>query len=404
MKSVTRMAVAAAAALFIQDTSAATSSYCPSGPKDLCFKWGIPEASASSNSGNIYFRIEAPSTYQWVGLGIGTGMRNAQMFLVYQDGSGNVTLSTRTASGHSMPQYSERSGVELIEGSGVIGSKIVANIKCSDCSSLKFDGSNDWIAAWREGDSLASSSRSAIIQEHDDNAKFAVNFSQASISSDSNPFIESSGSGNTTESDSSSNSGNSNSGSSGGSGGSAVTEKKEDDDDDETLIYAHGIIMSIVFLIGYPIGAVLMPLIGSWIIHAAWQMLAFLGMWAGFGIGYVIAKKGDYWWTDKHVRLGTIVVVLLVIQPILGFLHHRQYVKHQKRGVVSHAHIWYGRILMILGIINGGLGLQLSGGPKSFIIAYSVIAGIVSVIYVAGTLLRRPKKTQGEKISSPQMP
>lgn len=282
--------------LDIQETSAATSSYCPSGSKDVCFRWGIPEASASSNSGNIYFRIEAPSTYQWIGLGIGTAMRNSEMFLVYQDGSGNVTLSTRTASGHNMPQYSERSGVELIEGSGVIDSMMIANIKCSDCSSLKLDGSNDWIAAWREGDSLGSTSRSASIQQHDAHGQFEVNFAQASISSDSNPFIESSSNGNTTDSDSNSNSGDSNnsgnSGSSGGSGGSTVTEK--DGDDNETLVYAHGIVMSVVFLIGYPIGAVLMPLLGNWIIHAGWQMLAFFGMWAGFGIGVVIAKNGGY--------------------------------------------------------------------------------------------------------------
>lgn len=94
----------------------------------------------------------------------------------------------------------------------------------------------------------------------------------------------------------------------------------------------------------------------------------------------------------------------MAIQPILGFVHHKQYVKHQKRSVVSHVHIWYGRILMILGIINGGLGLQLASGRKSFIIAYSVVAAIVSLLYVAGTLIRRPKTTQGEKISSPWMP
>ena len=198
-----------------------------------------------------------------------------------------------------MPEHTERSGVELIEGSGVSEKNMVANIKCSDCDSLKFDGSNGWIAAWRAGDSLDSTDPSATIQVHDDNGNFNVDFSKATIGTDSNPFVESSSNGNKTDSNSDSNTGSgsysdpdSNSGSSGGSGG-AVTET-DDDGDNDTLIYAHGIVMSVVFLIGYPIGAVLMPMLGNWMIHAGWQVLAFLGMWAGFGIGYVIAHQGGY--------------------------------------------------------------------------------------------------------------
>lgn len=47
---------------------------------------------------------------------------------------------------------------------------------------------------------------------------------------------------------------------------------------------------------------------------------------------------------------------------------------------------------MIIGIVNGGLGLQLGDAPTRYIIAYSVVAGVTSIIYVAsivfGVLIR----------------
>jgi hypothetical protein len=59
------------------------------------------------------------------------------------------------------------------------------------------------------------------------------------------------------------------------------------------------------------------------------------------------------------------------------------------RTAVSHLHIWYGRIIMALGIINGGLGLQLTNNTKTGKIVYAVIAGLVGVVYVLAVVLKR---------------
>lgn len=101
--------------------------------------------------------------------------------------------------------------------------------------------------------------------------------------------------------------------------------------------------------------------------------------------------------------MGTIVVALMALQPILGWVHHSQFKKTGSRGVVSHVHVWYGRALMIIGIVNGGLGLKLASGPRSWIIAYSVVSGIVGALYVASALFgaRKSKTTRGEKALSP---
>lgn len=45
--------------------------------------------------------------------------------------------------------------------------------------------------------------------------------------------------------------------------------------------------------------------------------------------------------------------------------------------MASYAHLWLGRILITLGIINGGLGLKLAGNVhRGTYIAYGVVAGL----------------------------
>jgi hypothetical protein len=95
------------------------------------------------------------------------------------------------------------------------------------------------------------------------------------------------------------------------------------------------------------------------------------------------------------------------VQPALGFLHHRYYVKHQARGAISYAHIWYGRVWMLLGIVNGGLGLQLSGASNNFVLAYAILSSIFGVAYIASTIMgakRRPRREKDSFVSPQQSP
>ncbi|KAG8414106.1 hypothetical protein J3458_011756 [Metarhizium acridum] len=260
---------------------AATTSYCPVSGQ-ICFRWGVPEAAASTGSGSVYIQIRAKASYQWVGLGIGDHMNGADMFVMYADGAGNVTLSTRRGLNHVMPVYKTNAGVELLAGSGEMNGQMVANVKCSSCSKLALGSSNAWLSAWKHGRSLASTDLDAQIGYHDGNALFSVDFSKATILSDQNPFAG----GDDNAGDSTSGSG---SGSAPGGGVVVVVQ----DDPIQTLMYAHGIVMAVVFVLGYPIGAILMSLLGRWAIHAGWQLVTFLAMWAGFGVGYTLARRTD---------------------------------------------------------------------------------------------------------------
>lgn len=103
---------------------------------------------------------------------------------------------------------------------------------------------------------------------------------------------------------------------------------------------------------------------------------------------------------NTHTRLGVFVVALMGIQPILGWIHHSMYKKNQARGAFSYIHVWYGRALMILGIINGGLGLQLAGLNKPFMTAFIVVAVVFSLIYLASTLLKTLRGGSGSSKGS----
>lgn len=406
------VSLAAAAVIWSRTVKADVTDFCPqNADSSVCYSVGVPSSSASSGSGNIYFQITASTDYQWVALGTGSRMSGSNMFIMYQDGSGNLTLSPRLGTFHTPPQLdtsSDAANLTLLSGSGVSsdGKTMTANVMCSNCESWSNGGSlsltstsSNWIGAWRSGDSLSTTDKSESISQHDETTQFNLDLTQATIDSDVNPFVTSGSSGNGTGSGSGSGSGSgtgsgsgSGSGSDSGSGGSGVSVVAGPN---KKILAAHGVIMALVMVILYPLGSLLMPLIGKWFVHAGWQTVAFLLMWAGFGLGVRAALDRDMIFKQAHTIFGTVIVCLLVIQPVIGLLHHNHYAKHQSRGPFSLAHIWWGRLMIILGIINGGLGLQLADASNSLIIAYSIVSAVIFLGYaIVGTLVSIRKKTR----------
>lgn len=211
-------------------------------------------------------------------------MNGADIFLMYTDGTGNITLSTRPGAPHIMPQYKARSDVELLSGSGVIGDKMVANVRCGDCTDAALTGSSGWISAWKVGNPINSQDKNAVIDYHDGHSIFKINLSNAVVDADSNPFMPEN---RTNTSGSSPGNGNS----SGDSGSIVSGSSSSGDIVSNAVRYGHGVIMTLVWVVLYPIGALLMPAMGKWWLHASFQITAFLAMWAGLGLGYAMAHR-----------------------------------------------------------------------------------------------------------------
>ncbi|KAF1958449.1 CBD9-like protein [Byssothecium circinans] len=227
--------------------SAQVASTCPT--NDVCFKLNIPQSTASSGTGDIFFQVSAPSTYEWVALGQGTGMSGANIFVVYTAGNGNVTLSPRLGTGQTMPTFNSNARVTLLEGSGVSGGKMVANVKCSSCNtwsggSASFSGNTgNWIYAFRSsGGAKDTTSQSAGITQHNQEAPFEWSYASAKGGNSVNPLVNAAtpsgtatGTGRTTNCIPRPASTGAGSGSSGASGsstaGASVPTTAADDDD-----------------------------------------------------------------------------------------------------------------------------------------------------------------------------
>lgn len=97
--------------------------------------------------------------------------------------------------------------------------------------------------------------------------------------------------------------------------------------------------------------------------------------------------------------------VLLLGQPIYGWIHHKLFRKYARRTRWSYTHINIGRISILLGMINGGLGLMLAGVTDQKIkIIYGAVAGVMAVLYFAAIIFGERRVKFVEKLNRPGRP
>ncbi|OAT01375.1 uncharacterized protein BDCG_05033 [Blastomyces dermatitidis ER-3] len=98
-------------------------------------------------------------------------------------------------------------------------------------------------------------------------------------------------------------------------------------------------------------------------------------------IGIRVGKILDRLHAKAHTILRTAIIALLLLQPLIGFVNHHKFTRTQRPGLWTRFHVWYGRVLILLGMINGGLLVQLADNTRAGIVAYGVVAGLVGVVY-----------------------
>ena len=95
---------------------------------------------------------------------------------------------------------------------------------------------------------------------------------------------------------------------------------------------------------------------------------------------------------EAHPRTGLLVTLLLLAQPLLGYVHHIRFLRSRSSSVYTTAHIWYGRVLLALGLVNGFTGLRLAGQSWGVQLIYGLVAIAVSVIWVGSIVLAGRRK------------
>lgn len=81
------------------------------------------------------------------------------------------------------------------------------------------------------------------------------------------------------------------------------------------------------------------------------------------------------------------ILVLLVIQPVLGYIHHKKYKRLLRRQVWSYLHIFNGRIALTVGIINGGLGLNLANASEYRKGVYIIVAAVMWSLWMVVAII-----------------
>ncbi|OCK79689.1 hypothetical protein K432DRAFT_60124 [Lepidopterella palustris CBS 459.81] len=173
------------------------------------------------------------------------------------------------------------------------------------------------------------------------------------------------------------------------------------------VVIAHGICMGLAFAIFFPLGAAILRALnfgGLVWFHAGWQIFTYCIAIAGLGLGIWIADTTDQWVVPNgHPIIGIIVVAILFLQPVGGLVHHFIFRKHQKGTVWGVAHRWTGRMMLLLGAINGGLGLMLSDNTVKGEIAYGVLAAFFFLLWGVSLFIDQRQKKNAAKNVEPQI-
>lgn len=100
---------------------------------------------------------------------------------------------------------------------------------------------------------------------------------------------------------------------------------------------------------------------------------------------------------EPHAIIGILLLVFGFFQAPLGYLHHKGYVNTGGRTFFSYLHLAIGRLFIPIGIFNGILGVELSGGEvwKQLVIGF--VGGSLWLLYMVAIVIgewRRAKKLQ----------
>jgi Eukaryotic cytochrome b561 len=271
--------------------------------------------------------------------------------------------------------------------------------------------SANWIWAIKSGSAINSASTSASFNIHNSKGGFKLDLTSGTGGSSSNPFALAASNPSSATPSASSGASAPTASSTPSSGSSSVSSNTSQ------VRTAHATIMSLVFVVMFPAAAltIYLPYAGKVRhIHGPLQVLALILSIIGLALGVVLGQR-VHKLDGYHQVIGYLVVgVLILFQPALGIMQHLHFTKTDGRSPMGMVHRWLGRTTMILGIINGGLGFMQSGPvgslnvPSSSVVAYSIVASVVFVAYLAVLLATsfrakhyaRPRV--GEKVTPPR--
>ena len=262
-------------------------------------------------------------------------MSNALIFMAYADSAGtNVTLSPRLSYKNVEPVYNSDVKVTLLPGTGIFDNITTVNAKCSNCRNWKGGRINPtqkeakFIWANAGVGNFKSNSQSASVKRHGSYGKFQMDLTKAVGPGEAvTPASVS-------------------------SPGSVEISEVADHDFSSG---AHAVIMIFTFVGLMPLGVMILRILNRPKWHGITQTLsatlALVGMGLGIKIGMMYNRTKNF--NTAHQVMGIIVILGMIGQFIIGFLHYRMVSQTQLPTKLGPIHIWFGRCVILLGIANG---------------------------------------------------
>ncbi|RFU28520.1 hypothetical protein B7463_g7812, partial [Scytalidium lignicola] len=331
----------------------------------ITFSLNVP----SDGSDDIYFSLSGSSSHSWISVGMGSDkMKGSLMFLLYTSSNENsVTVSPRITDGHTEPSYTSNVAITLLPGTGndKHNKWITVNAKCESCRKWSGGSLNitstaeNFIYATGPSGNLKTNSKSADTKRHDKYGTFQMDLTKAVGAGGVPAPIFSSTVG---------------------------TRELSDSTDHDFSSPLHAALMVLVFFGLMPFGVFLLRILNQPRFHS-WNMstsavLAIIGTGVGIYAGTMYNRSKN--WNSPHQILGIIVILAMIGQFLLGFIHHRIYKRTFAPTKLAPYHIWLGRVVIPLGIINGFIGFPqaLNGKYDYALLALAIcLIGIITFVY-----------------------
>ncbi|KAI7471502.1 hypothetical protein KC351_g12098 [Hortaea werneckii] len=366
-------------------------------------------------NGDIYIHMHSSTSCSWFGVGIGDQMDGAAMMVAYKaaNGSGVVTSVRRASHGRSEPvwmgdrdpegprykpiftdQYApaantaKKGGIQISHG-------LCRN--CSSFGSMKLDYTSKqqpFIFAIGPESKLESDELDAPLRRHEFYGHFTIDMTVSTSNSSTTygrvpaPNLPEA---NGAVADSLFAT----------QGASEVIDGHEDS---EWALPAHAALMCLAFILVFPLGALLLRILQSVLCHGIAQVVGVLFVLVGFGLGVHLShhynRSRDF--NSGHQVLGLIIFATIFIQLGLGIIHHLIYRRTKQPTIISKIHLVLGPLLILLALINGGLGFNLAENHHDNI-PYGIVVAVVAIIFIAIQLWllfkRRPSSYRPDRES-----
>ncbi|KAH9985966.1 hypothetical protein F4779DRAFT_639293 [Xylariaceae sp. FL0662B] len=334
----------------------------------------------------ITFGYQRTRDAGWAALGIGSSMYGALMFITYtkEKSTKDLIISVRRGMGYFEPKLATPSPeIDTISLSLNQSGWFETSFLCYDCSawSLINDESNEqpWIWAVNVNQVFSDVSEDSQVHKHGYYGYFKLDMPAAVLidSGKTMPKLDPSAPNTAAAKD-----------------GKEYDEPTADTGDtgwssSSNLFALHGGLFALSIMVLYPFGVLALRKKSetSFKNHIYFQLTAsFTSIVSICLVLYAISNGSQIHLLGSfHGLLGSAIAILILLQIVLGYIHHRAFLAATPIPKVTLSHIWVGRLIIAAGCLNVLLGIRLAGASILVFIFALTLTGINIALLVAFT-------------------